>query len=98
MSAFLDYGRLEWDHGGRAIWRHTREFPCPGPYWSKDCLGRYEDDYGSTKWCPTCTYGNGKVMVVRFIRVPRYDAPKPPKSWKGPGAKTINSTYKGVTP
>lgn len=89
----LDYGSLSWDHRGKAWWTHTREVPCVGPAWSDKCLGHDTDDYGSPVNCPACTYGNGKTIVVRRVRVPRYDAPQPPKSWKGPGKKKIEEAY-----
>ncbi len=91
----LDYGSLSWNPKGQAVWRNTREFPCVGPAWSKSgCTGRWRDEYGSSHYCPVCTYGNGKMSVIRFIRVPQYDVTnRPRKGWKL-SKRVIDKAYK----
>jgi hypothetical protein len=89
----MEYANMYGDHHGYAWWSHTREVPCTGPPQYDKCLGHTEDEYGSSHWCSACTYGNGWRIVRVRLRVPRYDAPRPPKSWKGPGKKAIDKAF-----
>jgi hypothetical protein len=91
-------GHMEWDHNGRAKWRQRSTVPCPGPPGHGGCIGRYEDDYGSTKWCPTCTYGDGQQVVITWTPCPQFDAPRPPKGWtpERSAEEQIDAIYGGV--
>ncbi len=89
----LDYGRLSWDHDGRAWWEHNREVPCVGSRYTGKHIETSTDEYGTDHHCDACTYGSGRTMLRGRVRVPRYDAPRPPKSWKGPGKKKIEALF-----
>lgn len=99
----MAYGYITWDHNGHALYRLTSTVPCDGPAWSKKCLGRSEDDYGSTQWCPACTYGDGKRVVVTLTRFPQFDAPQPPEGWTPEqdaevAVSDLDTLYLGATP
>jgi hypothetical protein len=72
---------LTWDSHGRCSYSVLKEAACEGvPGYSGGCSGRYTDDYGSSAWCSNCD-GSGVVRFWKRIRVPEFDAPKPPKGW-----------------
>lgn len=71
------YQGVEWDRKGQAKAVYSEFVPCPGyggqPHWES-----YNDEYGSRQSCGQCN-GSGEIFTQHYIRVPQYDAPKPPK-------------------
>lgn len=71
------YQGVEWNRKGLAKAVYSEFAPCPG-YGGQQHWESYNDEYGSRQSCGQCG-GNGTIYVQHYIRVPEYDAPKPPK-------------------
>jgi len=71
------YQGVEWNQRGEAKAVYTEFVPCPGTS-QYPHQKTYNDEYGSRVSCSVCN-GNNQIFTRHYIRVPEYDAPKPPK-------------------
>ena len=68
----IDPSLLHWDSTGRCWYPDGRFESCTGPR-GQGCEGRWEDEFGSARWCASCM-GSGKEHKRTYVRVPEFDS------------------------